>query len=75
MVFGLLVVLTEGAPGTAGLRIATPVLQREADQLKFDKFNVSRVLEHGSSLLGSAGTEYELDLEDSGMMSAVAFSA
>ncbi|XP_022080347.1 TATA-binding protein-associated factor 172-like isoform X2 [Acanthaster planci] len=58
----------EGSVGSSGPRIATPVHQeREADQLKFDKFDVNRVLRHGSSLLGSAGTEYELDLEETGL--------
>ncbi|XP_033630416.1 TATA-binding protein-associated factor 172-like [Asterias rubens] len=56
----------EGATSSAGPRITTPI-QREADQLKFDKFNVNRVLEQGSSLLGSAGTEYELDLEEAAL--------
>ncbi|XP_038069588.1 TATA-binding protein-associated factor 172-like isoform X2 [Patiria miniata] len=57
----------EGASGTATPRIATPTHQREADQLRFDKFDVGRVLRHGSSLLGSAGTEYEVEVEDPGL--------
>ena len=37
--------------------------QREASRLEFSKFDVSRVLNHGASLLGSAGSEYELEVD------------
>lgn len=41
-----------------------------ADRLEFSKFNVAKVMENGTSLLGSAGTEYEQDL-DTGKCQAV----
>lgn len=56
-------------PGTDGApKILAPSAQsqREACRLEFSKFNISRVLEQGASLLGSAGSEYELDLDIGG---------
>ncbi|XP_071815312.1 TATA-binding protein-associated factor 172-like [Apostichopus japonicus] len=43
-----------------------PMERDPADRLEFSKFNVAKVMENGTSLLGSAGTEYEQDL-DTGM--------
>ncbi|XP_012515118.1 PREDICTED: TATA-binding protein-associated factor 172 [Propithecus coquereli] len=37
-----------------------------ADRLNFDRFDICRLLQHGASLLGSAGAEFELQDEKSG---------
>ncbi|KAJ8037888.1 hypothetical protein HOLleu_18825 [Holothuria leucospilota] len=44
---------------------ASPItVERDpADRLEFAKFNVAKVLEHGASLLGSSGAEYEQESE------------
>ncbi|XP_005991591.1 TATA-binding protein-associated factor 172 isoform X2 [Latimeria chalumnae] len=36
------------------------------DRLRFDRFDISRLLKHGASLLGSAGAEFEIQDEKSG---------
>ncbi|XP_060697914.1 TATA-binding protein-associated factor 172 isoform X1 [Hemiscyllium ocellatum] len=36
------------------------------DRLSFDRFDISRLLKHGASLLGSAGAEFEIQHEKSG---------
>ncbi|XP_069756550.1 TATA-binding protein-associated factor 172 isoform X2 [Narcine bancroftii] len=36
------------------------------DRLSFDRFDISRLLKHGASLLGSAGVEFEIQHEKSG---------
>ncbi|XP_053306351.1 TATA-binding protein-associated factor 172 isoform X2 [Spea bombifrons] len=36
------------------------------DRLSFDRFDISRLLKHGASLLGSAGAEFELQDDKSG---------
>lgn len=37
------------------------------DRLNFDRFDICRLLQHGASLLGSAGAEFEVQDEKSGM--------
>ncbi|EHB13114.1 TATA-binding protein-associated factor 172 [Heterocephalus glaber] len=37
-----------------------------ADRLNFDRFDICRLLQHGASLLGSAGAEFEVQDEKSG---------
>ncbi|CAH1273032.1 BTAF1 [Branchiostoma lanceolatum] len=39
---------------------STPVRDR-SDKLEFSRFDITRVLQKGSALLGSAGTEFDLD--------------
>lgn len=36
------------------------------DRLNFDRFDICRLLQHGASLLGSAGAEFEVQDEKSG---------
>nr|XP_009926679.1 PREDICTED: TATA-binding protein-associated factor 172-like [Haliaeetus albicilla] len=36
------------------------------DRLRFDRFDISRLLKHGASLLGSAGAEFEVQDDKSG---------
>ena len=37
------------------------------DRLRFDRFDISRLLKHGASLLGSAGAEFEVQDDKSGI--------
>lgn len=37
-----------------------------SDRLSFYRFDISRLLKHGASLLGSAGAEFELQDDKSG---------
>ncbi|XP_072029618.1 TATA-binding protein-associated factor 172-like [Amphiura filiformis] len=45
-------------------KISTPVQRDNTDRLQFSRFDVARMLQHGASLLGSAGTEYEMDIDE-----------
>jgi hypothetical protein len=38
------------------------------DRLNFDRFDICRLLQHGASLLGSAGAEFEVQDEKSGIV-------
>lgn len=40
-----------------------------SDRLRFDKFDICRLLKHGASLLGSAGAEFEVQDDTSGICS------
>lgn len=37
------------------------------DRLRFDRFDICRLLKHGASLLGSAGAEFEVQDDKSGI--------
>ncbi|XP_067858540.1 TATA-binding protein-associated factor 172 isoform X3 [Heptranchias perlo] len=43
-----------------------PTDETSLDRLSFDRFDISRLLKHGASLLGSAGAEFEIQHEKSG---------
>ncbi|XP_051883424.1 TATA-binding protein-associated factor 172 isoform X1 [Pristis pectinata] len=43
-----------------------PTDETSLDRLSFDRFDISRLLKHGASLLGSAGAEFEIQQEKSG---------
>lgn len=59
-----LVFFTEpGVDGPPSIGVTSAQAQREASRLEFSKFDVARVLEQGASLLGSAGSEYELEVD------------
>ncbi|XP_071487999.1 TATA-binding protein-associated factor 172-like [Diadema antillarum] len=53
-------------PGEGVPKIGAPALQRDPSRLEFSKFDVGRVLMQGASLLGSAGSEYELEVDAGG---------
>lgn len=37
------------------------------DRLRFDRFDICRLLKHGASLLGSAGAEFEVQDDKAGI--------
>ncbi|XP_062927802.1 TATA-binding protein-associated factor 172 isoform X2 [Mobula hypostoma] len=43
-----------------------PTDETSLDRLSFDRFDISRLLKHGASLLGSAGAEFEIQHEKTG---------
>lgn len=43
-----------------------------SDRLSFYRFDISRLLKHGASLLGSAGAEFEVQDDKSGRVSSIA---
>ncbi|XP_030839988.1 TATA-binding protein-associated factor 172 [Strongylocentrotus purpuratus] len=55
-----------GVDGPPSIGVTSAQAQREASRLEFSKFDVARVLEQGASLLGSAGSEYELEVDVGG---------
>uniref|UniRef100_A0A4W3KDG6 B-TFIID TATA-box binding protein associated factor 1 n=1 Tax=Callorhinchus milii TaxID=7868 RepID=A0A4W3KDG6_CALMI len=44
----------------------TQMEEASSDRLSFTRFDISRLLKHGASLLGSAGVEFEIQHEKSG---------
>nr|XP_054762418.1 TATA-binding protein-associated factor 172-like [Lytechinus pictus] len=55
-----------GVDGPPSINIPSVQSQRDATRLEFSKFDVARVLDQGASLLGSAGSEYELEVDVGG---------
>lgn len=50
---------------SAALAVVPPVGEEEADgRLRFGNFEMRRVLQHGTQLLGSTGFEYDIDLDE-----------
>nr|XP_033799589.1 TATA-binding protein-associated factor 172 isoform X2 [Geotrypetes seraphini] len=56
---------TKNEPG-----LETSADDASADRLSFDRFDISRLLKHGASLLGSAGAEFEIQDDKAGDIDA-----